>query len=95
VQRQRLWDKLEKLGVRPERLQLEWISAADGKKFAEVMKALDEPRRRVTREEIEHGRRVLSEDRAKREAKAQARRRAAQKKAAAKAGQDAKVEATT
>jgi coenzyme F420-reducing hydrogenase delta subunit len=25
---EKLWDKLEKLGIRPERLQLEWISAA-------------------------------------------------------------------
>ena len=33
----RLWDKLEKAGVRPERLQLEWISAAEGTRFAEVM----------------------------------------------------------
>jgi len=34
---QRLWNKLEKAGVRPERLQLEWISAAEGQKFAKVM----------------------------------------------------------
>ena len=32
-----MWNKLEKAGVRPERLQLEWISAAEGQKFAKVM----------------------------------------------------------
>jgi heterodisulfide reductase subunit A len=50
----RLWDKLERAGVRPERLQLEWISAAEGQKFAKVMKRLEELRKTVTAEEIEH-----------------------------------------
>jgi heterodisulfide reductase subunit A len=49
---QRLWDKLEKAGVRPERLQLEWISAAEGQKFAKVMRQMEELRKTVTREEI-------------------------------------------
>ena len=56
---QRLWDKLEKAGVRPERLQLEWISAAEGQKFAKVMKRLEELRQTVTAEEIEHARQAL------------------------------------
>jgi heterodisulfide reductase subunit A len=56
---QRLWDKLEKAGVRPERLQLEWISAAEGQKFAKVMKRMEELRQTVTSEEIEHGRTAL------------------------------------
>jgi heterodisulfide reductase subunit A len=51
---QRLWDKLEKAGVRPERLQLEWISAAEGQKFAKVMKQMEELRKTVTAEEIAH-----------------------------------------
>ena len=29
---------LEKMGIEPERLRLEWISAAEGAKFAEVIK---------------------------------------------------------
>jgi coenzyme F420-reducing hydrogenase delta subunit len=29
--------RMEKWGIRPERLQLEWISAAEGIRFAEVM----------------------------------------------------------
>ena len=55
----RLWDRLEKLGIRPERLQLEWISAAEGQKWAEVIRELEEMRQAVTLEEIEHTRRVL------------------------------------
>ncbi len=66
---ERLWDKLEKLGIRPERLQLEWISAAEGQKFAEVMKALDELRAKVTREEIEYTKKVLAAERRKKEAR--------------------------
>ena len=56
---QRLWDKLEKLEIRPERLQLEWISAAEGQKFAQVMRQMEELRKTVTMEEIEHARRAL------------------------------------
>jgi len=50
---QKLWDKLEKAGVRPERLQLEWISAAEGQKFAKVMRQMEELRETVTKDEIE------------------------------------------
>ena len=56
---QRLWDKLEKAGVRPERLQLEWISAAEGQKFAKVMHQMEELRKTVTKEEIEHAMEAL------------------------------------
>ncbi len=56
---QRLWDKLEKAGVRPERLQLEWISAAEGQKFAKVMGQMEELRKTVTQEEIDHARQAL------------------------------------
>ncbi len=60
VQRvQHLWDTLERKGVRPERLQLEWISAAEGQKFAKVMKQMEELRQTVTDEEIEHAREAL------------------------------------
>jgi heterodisulfide reductase subunit A len=58
----RLWDKLEKLGIRPERLQLEWISAAEGQKFARVMRGVEELRGQVTGEEIEHAKKVLTEE---------------------------------
>jgi len=55
----KLWDKLEKAGVRPERLQLEWISAAEGQKFAHVMKQMEALRQTVTPEEIAHAREAL------------------------------------
>ena len=50
---QKLWNKLEKAGVRPERLQMEWISAAEGQKFAKVMYQMEEWRKTVTQEEID------------------------------------------
>jgi len=56
----RLWNRLERLGIRPERLQLEWMSAAEGQRFARVMTDLEEMRQKVTREEVEHTKKVLS-----------------------------------
>jgi len=44
--------KMARLGIRPERLQLEWISAAEGIRFAEVMRRMESLRRTVTAEEI-------------------------------------------
>jgi heterodisulfide reductase subunit A len=44
--------KMEKRGLRPERLQLEWISAAEGVRFAEVMNRMEQLRRTVTDQEI-------------------------------------------
>ncbi len=44
--------KMEKKGIRPERLQLEWISAAEGVRFAEVMTQVEALRKTVTRQEI-------------------------------------------
>jgi heterodisulfide reductase subunit A len=44
--------KMEKRGLRPERLQLEWISAAEGVRFAEVMTRMEQLRRTVTDKEI-------------------------------------------
>jgi heterodisulfide reductase subunit A len=58
---ERVWNRLEKLGIRPERVQLEWISAAEGQKFAKVMNAMDELVREVTPEEIAEGQRIIIE----------------------------------
>ncbi len=44
--------KMAKLGIRPERLQLEWISAAEGVRFAEVMKRMEALREQVSFDEI-------------------------------------------
>jgi heterodisulfide reductase subunit A2 len=41
-----------KWGIRPERLQLEWISAAEGIRFAKVMEQMETLRQSVTPEEI-------------------------------------------
>ena len=59
----RLWDRLERKGIRPERLQLEWISAAEGQKYARVMRELEELRASVTRLEIEHTIEALANER--------------------------------
>ncbi len=48
----RLHKKMAKLGIRPERLQLEWISAAEGIRFAEKMRQMEALRRSVSAEEI-------------------------------------------
>ncbi|KPJ48448.1 methyl-viologen-reducing hydrogenase subunit delta [candidate division TA06 bacterium DG_26] len=58
---EKLWDKLEKMGIRPERLQLEYISAAEGAKWSRTMKELDEMRKKVSKAEIEKTKKVLSE----------------------------------
>ncbi len=44
--------KMEKIGIRPERLQLEWISAAEGVRFAQVMTDMENLRKTVTSKEI-------------------------------------------
>jgi heterodisulfide reductase subunit A len=60
----RVWDKMEKLSIRPERLQLEWISAAEGHRFTQIMRDIEGVRQKVTSEEIEDTRRILLEDEA-------------------------------
>ncbi len=45
--------KMEKLGIRPDRLQLKWISAAEGILFSEFMKRMEELRKGVSVEEID------------------------------------------
>jgi heterodisulfide reductase subunit A len=44
--------KMEKRSIRAERLQLEWISAAEGIRFADVMNRMEELRRSVSEKEI-------------------------------------------
>ncbi len=70
----KLWDKLERLGIRPERLQLEWISAAEGQKWSKVMHVLEEMRQQVTEEEIKQTMNVLKEEREKAEAREAAKK---------------------
>ena len=44
--------KMTKLGIDPERLQLEWISAAEGTRFAQIMNKMELLRQKVTAKEI-------------------------------------------
>jgi len=60
---EKLWARMEKLGIRPERLQLEWISAAEGPRFARIMRELEEMRQQVTPEEIEHAKKAVAKHR--------------------------------
>jgi heterodisulfide reductase subunit A len=50
---ERIHKKMAKKGIRPERLQLSWISAAEGVRFATVMEEMETLRRTVTPEEIQ------------------------------------------
>jgi heterodisulfide reductase subunit A len=56
----RLWNKLERWNIRPERLQLEWISAAEGSKFQKTMDEMETLRRTVSTEEVNHTIEVLT-----------------------------------
>ncbi len=58
---EKIHKKMAKLGIRPERLQLEWISAAEGVRFAKVMEAMEQLRREVSAEEIAETVRILAE----------------------------------
>ena len=58
----KLWNKIDKLGIRVDRLQLEWISAAEGQKFAKVMRSMDEKLKEVTLEEIQQTMKVLKDE---------------------------------
>jgi len=51
--------QMEKRGIRPERLQLEWISAAEGVRFSNVMGRMEELRKGVSPEEIRETIRAL------------------------------------
>ena len=66
---EKLWNKLERLGIRPERLQLEWISAAEGQKFAKVMRELEEMRKQVTEKEVQETMKILEKEEEKEQAK--------------------------
>jgi len=64
---EKAWIKMDRLGIRAERLQLEWISAAEGQKFARVMRELEEMRGLVTPEEAAEAQDILEAEIAKQE----------------------------
>jgi heterodisulfide reductase subunit A2 len=55
-----LWDGLEKAGLHPERLQLEWCSAAEGGRWQTIMREVEKKRQSVMPEEVEQTRTVLA-----------------------------------
>jgi hypothetical protein len=56
-----LWNGLEKAGLRPDRLLLEWCSAAEGARWQTIMKEAEKKRQSVSPEEIAETRAVLAE----------------------------------
>ncbi len=50
---EKMHKKMEKLGLRTERLQLAWVSAAEGIRFADVMHQMEKLRQGVTTGEVE------------------------------------------
>jgi heterodisulfide reductase subunit A len=65
----KMWKKMEKLGLRKERLALEWISAAEGVRFQQVMERMEHLRKSVTAEEIKETRQILKEEKKNRKKK--------------------------
>ncbi len=59
---ERIRKKMEKWGLRKERLQLEWISAAEGVRFAQVMVKMEELHRTVTAEEVKETKKIVQEN---------------------------------
>ena len=55
----RMQKKMEKMGLRAERLQLEWISAAEGLRFKEVMEKMESLRQGVTEQEVAETKQIL------------------------------------
>jgi heterodisulfide reductase subunit A len=54
-----LWDGLEKAGVRPDRLLLEWCSAAEGRRWQTIMQEAEKKRISISLDEIEQTRSLL------------------------------------
>ncbi len=59
---EKIWKKMEKWGLRKERLQLEWISAAEGVRFSQVMTKMDELRKTVTKKEITETKKIIADN---------------------------------
>jgi heterodisulfide reductase subunit A len=55
-----LWDGLEKASLRPDRLLLEWCSAAEGPRWQTIMNEAEKKRKGVAPEEVEQTRTVLA-----------------------------------
>ena len=62
---QKMWRKMEKIGLRTERLGLEWVSAAEGMRFQQIMERMEQLRQSVTAEEILETQRLLKKQKNK------------------------------
>jgi len=61
----RMWKKMETLGLRKERLQLEWVSAAEATRWRDVMENMEDLRKTVTPQEVAETQKLLKEQRKK------------------------------
>jgi heterodisulfide reductase subunit A len=57
---ERLWKKFEKWGIRPERLGLAWVSAAEGAKFQQTISDMTEVAKTVTKKEIAETKKLIA-----------------------------------
>jgi len=57
---EKLWKKMERLGLNKDRLQLAWFTAAEGEKFASKIKEMQEIVKNVSEEEIEKSKALLA-----------------------------------
>jgi len=55
---ERLWQKMERLSLDKNRLQLAWISAAEGERFASKIKEIQSIVQNVSREELEKSKKM-------------------------------------
>jgi heterodisulfide reductase subunit A len=62
---EKLWNLLEKNGIDQNRLQLAWVSAAEGEKFANKIKEMDQIVQKVNQDEIDKTVKWLKEKKAK------------------------------
>ena len=58
-----LWDGMEKIGLDPTRLQLEWCSAAEGNRWQHIMEQVEGRRQAVTKQEIKETTGLMKEAR--------------------------------
>ncbi len=49
---EKLWKRMERLGINKDRLRLAWVSAAEGIRFAQVIREMEQGLRRLTPEQI-------------------------------------------
>ncbi|MEM2975523.1 MAG: CoB-CoM heterodisulfide reductase HdrA2 [Candidatus Bathyarchaeia archaeon] len=56
---ERLWKKMERLGLNPNRLQLLWVTAAEGEKLASKIREMQAIVNSVTPEEIENSKKMV------------------------------------